>query len=206
MIITTTRDRYITGEPALSVRADDDDLVDWHLGEAFSGKKPLCIAGVTAPSTEHLWGLEGVHDRSEVLRLAGLINASHGPVYVASPSRAIADMLYGLIGRGRDPTYFRLDQITLSEAKLQILAGFVQRMQDLTPSQVLATWIEQNSAMRQRLPRQLDVPSNEPTLCEGPAWGADPRVSRAEMTFCALAALAGGRCPRGRGGAASPAP
>lgn len=153
MIITTSFEHYITGMPALSVRIDDE-LADWHLGEAFSGKKPLPIAGVNAPCTEHLWGLTGVDDRSEVLRLAGIIDSSHGPVFIASPARAIADMLYGVIARDADPSFIIINQIPLSEASLLMLTGFVQCMHDRIPSPRLTAWLERNTSITQRFSRE----------------------------------------------------
>ena len=62
MIPATTREHYITGLPALSVPFDGI-LADWRIGSALSGKKALPIAGVTMPSTEHLWGLREIEDQ-----------------------------------------------------------------------------------------------------------------------------------------------
>jgi hypothetical protein len=100
MLPVTTRERSITGIKALSVPCDGI-LSDWHFSTAFSGVKPLSIAGMTLASTEYLWGLAGVDDRSDYFRSAS--GEETGAVYVASPPRAIADLLHHLLSRGEDP-------------------------------------------------------------------------------------------------------
>ena len=148
MIHTSSREHYITGMPALSVPTADE-LADWHLSAAFSGRKALPIAGVNHPSTEHLWGLVGVEERSAFLRGVGFINDDHGPVFMAVPARAIADLLFGVLARKQDPHFLCIDHIHLSDHSLTLLASLVQLFLEQAPSPELRRWIEENPVLGQ---------------------------------------------------------
>jgi hypothetical protein len=111
----TTRERSITGIPALSVPCDGM-LKDWHFSTAFSGKKPLPIAGVARASTEYVWLIEDVDDPSDYFRSAS--GEVTGAVYVASPPRAIADLLQHLLSRGEDREFLCVDQIPMSDRSM----------------------------------------------------------------------------------------
>jgi hypothetical protein len=140
MLPVTTMQRYVTGEPALSVPADGV-LSDWRLSTAFAAvAKPLPIAGATWPSTQHLWGSVGVADQSPYLISAGI--ASAGPIYVASPARAIADMVWCALSMGGDPACIQVDQIPLSAGMRAQLVQLMRIWLESAPSAALVRWIE----------------------------------------------------------------
>ena len=73
MIHPSTPQRYVTGQPALSVPVDAE-LSDWHLCSSWSDAvTPIPIAGDTYPSTAHLWGSTGVIEQSAYLIAAGVV-------------------------------------------------------------------------------------------------------------------------------------
>jgi hypothetical protein len=140
MLPVTTMQCYVTGEPALSVPADGI-LSDWRLSTAFqSAKKPIPIAGSTWPSTQHLWGSLGISDQSPYLIGAGI--ASNGPIFVASPARAIADMVWYALFNGGDPACIQVDQIPLSADMRGQLVQFMRVWLERAPSAALVQWIE----------------------------------------------------------------
>lgn len=142
--------QYVTGMPALSVPVDED-LADWHQAAAFSGRKPLPIAGITHPATDHLWGDAGVTNRAQYLRDVGLLNDETREVFVASPARAIADLLFSLIQKRQDPSIICIEHIPLSDASLTELTDLVQKYLEQDQSPTLREWTQKNPAVAQRL-------------------------------------------------------
>lgn len=145
MIPATARERYITGLPALSVPFDGI-LADWRISSALSGKKALPIAGVTMPSTEHLWGLREIEDQGDYIRGIGMNVV--GPVYVASPARAIADLLYKLLSHRQDPAFVCVDHIHMSDAQKMSLSEMIRILADRMPSPELRAWMERQSTLQ----------------------------------------------------------
>lgn len=141
VIPNTTPDQYITGMAALSVPFDGI-LSDWHFCTAFlSGKKPIPIAGRTMPSTSHLWGRDQIEDQSAYFIGAGLPIEGH--VWVASPARAVADLLYknNAVTNG-DLSYLCVADIPMSETRIRSLATMAQLLMDRYPTMKLQKWIE----------------------------------------------------------------
>ena len=145
MIPATARERYITGLSALSVPFDGI-LADWRFGSALSGKKDLSITGATMPSTAHLWGLHEIEDQGDYFRGAG-INVV-GPVYVAPPARAIADLLYKLLSHRQDPACICVDHIHMSDAQKKRLSEMIRILADRMPSPELRAWMERQPTLQ----------------------------------------------------------
>jgi hypothetical protein len=140
MIHPSTPQRYVTGQPALSVPVDAE-LSDWHLCSSWSDAvTPIPIAGDTYPSTAHLWGSTGVIEQSAYLIAAGVV--TEGPVYVASPARALADMLYAVLAAQLDPSFLDADRTAMSPASHQQLVTLIRMLRECEPSAALQRWID----------------------------------------------------------------
>jgi hypothetical protein len=119
----------------------DEEMSDWHLTSAWSEiSKPVPIAGETFPSTEHLWGTQGVVDQTAYLLGAGIIR--QGPVFVASPARAIADMVYFLVTTHRDPQCINVDQTPMTDSSRHHLVEMLRIFLERQPSDSLQGWID----------------------------------------------------------------
>ena len=146
MLPATTRECYITGLSALSVPYDGK-LADWRLGSAFSGRKPLPITGVNMPSTKHLWGVSDTNDYAHYFTRVGL--PVIGPLYIATPARAVADLLYKLIHHNQDPTFLYVDQIPMTEDLYARLGAMMQVLMDQMPTPRLRQWIQHQPRLTQ---------------------------------------------------------
>lgn len=140
VIPATTREQYITGMAALSVPFDGI-LSDWHFCTAFlSGKKPIPIAGRTMPSTSHLWGSDQIEEQSAYFREAGLPIEGH--VWVASPARAVADLLFkNCVMTNGDLSYLCVADISMSEARMRALSVMAHSLMASNPTANLQQWI-----------------------------------------------------------------
>lgn len=149
MIHPSSPQRYVTGQPALSVPVDEE-LSDWHLCSAWSEEvTPIPIAGDTFPATEHLWGTLGVIEQSAHLIAMGIV--ATGPVYVASPARAVADMLYAILAAKQDPSFLDTDRTPLSAASRQQLVAMIRMLRDTEPSAALSRWIDRQPMLSHAL-------------------------------------------------------
>jgi hypothetical protein len=149
MIHPSSPQRYVTGQPALSVPVDGE-LADWHLYSAWSqAVTPIPIAGETFPATEHLWGTSGVIEQSAFLIAAGIVTA--GPVYVASPARAVVDMVYAVLAATQNPSFLDTDRMSLSEPSRQQLVAMIGILKDREPSAQLHRWIDRQPMLSHSL-------------------------------------------------------
>lgn len=139
MIPATSLSHYITGLPALSVPDKSGFVADWHLLEAFAGRKPLPVAGVNFPSTHHLFGSQGIDERGDSLRGTGVRGT--GAIYVANAPRAIADLLHRSVLEQRDLNWLSLEQYQLPGDLLDELRALIQILDSHLPSEVLRSWI-----------------------------------------------------------------
>lgn len=140
MIHPSSPQRYVTGQPALCVPVDGE-LSDWHLHSAWSEEvTPIPIAGESFPATVHLWGTMGVIEQSAFLIASGIV--TQGPVYVASPARALADMVYAVVAATQDPSFLNTDRTAMSAASRQQLVAMIRVLRDREPSAVLSHWID----------------------------------------------------------------
>lgn len=140
MIHPSSQHRYVTGQPALSVPVDEE-MSDWHLcSEWDETKQPVPISGETFPSTEHLWGTQGVHDQTGFLTQFGIID--RGPVFVASPARAMLDMVYAVLSRQGNPAFVNVDQTNLTDASRNHLVSMLRIFVEREPSVALQRWID----------------------------------------------------------------
>lgn len=172
VIHPSSRHRYVTGQPALSVPVDEE-MSDWHLcSEWDETTQPVPIAGEAFPSTEHLWDTQGVHDQTEFLIGSGIID--HGPVFVASPARAMLDMLYAVLARQWNPTFINVDQTNMTDASRNHLVAMLRILVEREPSTALQNWIDRQSELS-----RLMAQSGESSLhTPGPAQvGLPLRIS-----------------------------
>jgi hypothetical protein len=125
----TSLEHYITGRAALNVPDADGSFADWHFSETFlSGRGKIRVAGKNAPATTDLLGSYGIRECSDVLRRFGAGVQLGEKIYVASPIRALLDMVLASLAKHRMPEHVRIDDMLDSAADQEEFWSQVQAL------------------------------------------------------------------------------
>lgn len=104
----TSLKRYVSFFYALNLRLPTEDTGDWHFKDYYfflrevSDRKPTLAGELCNIDTNAALGSLGVRDMNEVLKAWRIIQDDE-PVYVANHYRAIADLVYKAISKGKEP-------------------------------------------------------------------------------------------------------
>lgn len=146
----TSKRHYITGMTALNIPLPEEGYGDWHFIEAFYGRgsrsPKMFLAGEGEEwSTQSIFGEFGIYECSEKLKKMGIVVPSGQKVYVAGHYRAVLDMLYRSVKRGRYPHHLDIEHWFDNEEQKKALAGKVKEMKGhLTPNEwsIIEQWLK----------------------------------------------------------------
>lgn len=143
--------RYITGMEALNLPAPEDTSGDWHFLNVWYRDRERDIDVVTLAgegeeiNTNPIYGSYGVYRCDEGLKQRGL-EMEGASAWAASHFRAILDLLYGQIKKGRYPDWLQEaseDWLDTEEEKKTLLEKAAMMLPHLLPEEqaLLIQWI-----------------------------------------------------------------
>lgn len=121
---------YLGGMAALNLPSPEG-TGDWHLEQTFFRYRDRLsrsfISGKGRPTdTTWIFGLEEIYDCTDILNSMGILYEA-APIYAASHSRAIADMVLDAVMRRESPDFIVLDDWMPFESSKAKVASLLKR-------------------------------------------------------------------------------
>jgi len=118
---------YITGISALNIPAPPDNRQpDWHALGMWE-KRRFTQHGRDIQGPVDVLGNQGLWDASDIFAKYGITRKDKQPIYCAIPERAIIDLAYSLIKKGK-PIFFRLTDFIEEEFHADILQHYIKQI------------------------------------------------------------------------------
>ena len=150
MLPPTSKEHYLTGMTAMNIPDPEGMTGDWHFQEAFFGwkdrKSRIFVAGIAGEyDTNGILGNFGIKECAEELKKMGVSVPENQPVYTANHYRAILDLLYNCVQKGRYPYHIDIDDWLNTESQQNFLLSMAQNFEQYLSNEaweILDKWIK----------------------------------------------------------------